>query len=44
MEHSRKLQQSRAHLESHAWLGYLSLLPEAGLFRDGQEKASGEKE
>jgi len=30
-EHSRKLQQSQAHLDSHNWLGYLPLLPEADL-------------
>lgn len=29
LEHSRKLQQSREHLASHPWLGYLPLLPEA---------------
>jgi nitrite reductase (cytochrome c-552) len=28
-EHSRKLQQSQAHLDSHVWLGYLPLLPKA---------------
>ncbi|OEF96731.1 ammonia-forming cytochrome c nitrite reductase subunit c552 [Desulfuribacillus alkaliarsenatis] len=29
LEHSRKLQQSQAHLDSHQWLQYLPLLPEA---------------
>ncbi|MFO7577060.1 MAG: ammonia-forming cytochrome c nitrite reductase subunit c552 [Pelovirga sp.] len=38
MEHSRKLQQSQAHLDSHPWLGYLPLLPEADLIWNGYEK------
>lgn len=29
LEHSRKLQQSQSHLDSHTWLKYLPLLPEA---------------
>jgi len=29
LEHSRKLQQSQAHLNSHKWLQYLPLFPEA---------------
>lgn len=33
-EHSRKLQQSQAHLDSHKWLGYLPLFPEAELVWD----------
>ena len=33
-EHSRKLQQDREHLDSHPWLGYLPLLPEADLVWD----------
>lgn len=33
-EHSRKLQQSQAHLDSHTWLGYLPVLPEADLVWD----------
>ena len=37
-EHSRKLQQSQAHLDSHPWLGYLPLLPEADLVWDGYER------
>ncbi|TVR01107.1 MAG: ammonia-forming cytochrome c nitrite reductase subunit c552 [Desulfovibrionales bacterium] len=28
-EHSRKLQQSQEHLDSHKWLGYIPLFPEA---------------
>ena len=38
MEHSRKLQQSQAHLDSHKWLKYLPLLPEAELMWDMTEK------
>ena len=38
MEHSRKLQQSQEHLNSHTWLGYLPLLPEAERVWDGQKK------
>jgi nitrite reductase (cytochrome c-552) len=38
MNHSRKLQQSREHLDSHTWLGYLPLLPEAEKVWDGQKK------
>lgn len=37
-EHSRKLQQSQAHLDSHPWLEYLPLLPEADLVWDGYER------
>ncbi|KIH78095.1 respiratory nitrite reductase (cytochrome ammonia-forming) precursor [Geoalkalibacter ferrihydriticus] len=35
MEHSRKLQQSQEHLDSHFWLQYLPKLPEAELIWDG---------
>lgn len=38
MEHSRKLQQSQAHLDSHPWLKYLPKLPEAELVWDGNKK------
>ncbi|MBB5022670.1 ammonia-forming cytochrome c nitrite reductase subunit c552 [Desulfurispira natronophila] len=38
LEHSRKLQQSQEHLDSHFWLQYLPLLPEADLVWDGQKK------
>lgn len=38
MEHSRKLQQSQTHLNSHKWLQYLPLLPPAERVWDGQEK------
>ena len=37
-EHSRKLQQSQEHLDSHVWLQYLPLLPEAELVWDGNER------
>ncbi len=37
-EHSRKLQQSQAHLDSHPWLQYLPLLPEAELIWHGNER------
>jgi nitrite reductase (cytochrome c-552) len=37
-EHSRKLQQSQAHLDSHPWLQYLPLLPEAELVWDGNRR------
>lgn len=37
-EHSRKLQQSQAHLDSHPWLGYLPLFPEADLIWNGYER------
>ena len=37
-EHSRKLQQSQEHLDSHVWLQYLPLLPEADLVWDGNER------
>jgi nitrite reductase (cytochrome c-552) len=37
-EHSRKLQQSQQHLDSHAWLGYLPLLPEADLVWHGNKR------
>lgn len=42
MEHSRKLQQSQEHLNSHTWLGYLPLLPEAERVWDGQKKIGGQ--
>jgi nitrite reductase (cytochrome c-552) len=42
MEHSRKLQQSQEHLDSHKWLQYLPLLPEADLVWDGQKKVGGD--
>jgi nitrite reductase (cytochrome c-552) len=38
MEHSRKLQQSQEHLDSHVWLRYLEKLPEAELVWDGYKK------
>lgn len=38
MKHSRKLQQSQAHLDSHIWLKYLPILPEAELVWDGNKK------
>ncbi len=38
MEHSRKLQQSQTHLDSHPWLGYLPLLPEADLIWNGYKR------
>ena len=38
MEHSRKLQQSQAHLDSHIWLKYLPKLPEADLVWDGYKR------
>ncbi|OQX04670.1 MAG: cytochrome C nitrite reductase [Desulfobulbaceae bacterium A2] len=38
MEHSRKLQQSQEHLNSHVWLKYLPKLPEAELIWDGYKK------
>ncbi|NGP54283.1 ammonia-forming cytochrome c nitrite reductase subunit c552 [Thioalkalivibrio sp. XN8] len=37
-EHSRKLQQSQEHLDSHVWLQYLPLLPEADLVWNGTER------
>jgi nitrite reductase (cytochrome c-552) len=37
-EHSRKLQQSQEHLDSHVWLQYLPLLPEAELVWHGTER------
>jgi nitrite reductase (cytochrome c-552) len=37
-EHSRKLQQSQVHLDSHVWLQYLPLLPEAELIWHGTER------
>ena len=40
MEHSRKLQQSQAHLDSHPWLRYLPLLPEAELIWDGNRRVN----
>ncbi|WP_429886307.1 ammonia-forming cytochrome c nitrite reductase subunit c552 [Geoalkalibacter halelectricus] len=38
LEHSRKLQQSQEHLDSHVWLQYLPKLPEAELMWDGYER------
>ncbi len=38
LEHSRKLQQSQEHLDSHVWLRYLPKLPEADLVWDGYKK------
>jgi nitrite reductase (cytochrome c-552) len=38
MKHSRKLQQSQAHLDSHVWLKYLPKLQEADLVWDGNQK------
>lgn len=38
MEHSRKLQQTQAHLDSHPWLAYLPKLPEAELLWDGNRR------
>lgn len=38
MEHSRKLQQSEEHLNSHEWLQYLPVFPEAELVWDGNKK------
>jgi nitrite reductase (cytochrome c-552) len=37
-EHSRQLQQSQEHLDSHVWLQYLPQLPEAELVWDGNER------
>lgn len=37
-EHSRLLQQSQTHLDSHPWLQYLPLLPEAELVWDGNQR------
>ncbi len=37
-EHSRELQMSREHLDSHEWLGYLPLLEEAELMWDLNER------
>ncbi len=37
-EHSRRLQQSQEHLNSHLWLQYLPLLPEAEMIWDGTER------
>ncbi|MFU8895483.1 MAG: ammonia-forming cytochrome c nitrite reductase subunit c552 [Gammaproteobacteria bacterium] len=37
-EHSRKLQQSQEHLDSHPWLQYLPLLPEAELIWHGNQR------
>lgn len=37
-EHSRKLQQSQAHLDSHVWLKYLPKFPEAELVWDGNKR------
>ncbi|WP_429159464.1 ammonia-forming cytochrome c nitrite reductase subunit c552 [Desulfitispora alkaliphila] len=41
MEHSRKLQQSKEHLESHKWFQYLPLLPEADPIWDLNERIDG---
>lgn len=38
LEHSRKLQQSQEHLDSHVWLRYLPKLPEAELVWDGYKR------
>ncbi|MDW7673809.1 MAG: ammonia-forming cytochrome c nitrite reductase subunit c552 [Bacillota bacterium] len=38
LEHSRKLQQSEEHLNSHKWLKYLQVLPKAELIWDGLKK------
>ncbi len=40
MEHSRKLQQSEEHLQSHKWLQYLPLLPKADLIWDGNRRVN----
>lgn len=40
MEHSRKLQQSQEHLDSHTWLRYLPLFPEADLIWDGYKRVN----
>jgi nitrite reductase (cytochrome c-552) len=37
-EHSRKLQQNQEHLDSHVWLQYLPLLPEAELVWHGNQR------
>jgi nitrite reductase (cytochrome c-552) len=39
-EHSRKLQQSQAHLDSHPWLKYLPLMPEAELIWHGNKRVN----
>ena len=39
-EHSRKLQQSQEHLDSHPWLQYLPLLPEAELVWNGNKRVN----
>lgn len=39
-QHSRKLQQSQEHLDSHVWLRYLPLLPEAELIWYGNQRVS----
>jgi nitrite reductase (cytochrome c-552) len=44
MVHSRKLQQSQAHLDSHTWLGYLPLLPEADLVWDLNKRVAPQPE
>ncbi|MDW7675030.1 MAG: ammonia-forming cytochrome c nitrite reductase subunit c552 [Bacillota bacterium] len=38
MEHSRELQQSEAHLNSHKWLKYLPLFPQAAKVWEGNKK------
>ncbi|MFH1915510.1 MAG: ammonia-forming cytochrome c nitrite reductase subunit c552 [Pseudomonadota bacterium] len=38
LEHSRKLQQSQEHLDSHAWFKYLPLLPEKELMWDENKR------
>ncbi|GAB6059100.1 ammonia-forming cytochrome c nitrite reductase subunit c552 [Desulfonatronum parangueonense] len=43
-EHSRKLQQSQEHLDSHTWLGYLPLLPEADLVWDLNRRVNAQPE
>ena len=39
-QHSRKLQQSQEHLDSHPWLQYLPLLPEAELIWNGNQRVN----
>jgi nitrite reductase (cytochrome c-552) len=44
LEHSRKLQQSAAHLASHPWLGYLPQFPEADLVWNLNKRVEGTPE
>jgi nitrite reductase (cytochrome c-552) len=37
-EHSRRLQQSQEHLDSHVWLQYLTVFPEADLIWHGNQR------